>query len=425
MRPPFTLCPDNWPSWLWSSVAASTVAALVIAPFCGSPSRLPSSVRLWSPIQMPFGIPVARRHGVAEHELLRARAAQQRRAPGAAHRQHEVGVVRGVHRRPERHRDLDPLAGAVGRRGRPRRRRHRHAAVDDRGPPVDPVVALRPLNTLVQDGVAAGVAIQRDGAAVQRHGVRADPDAAVVLFVGLHGVAEHQRVRTRPAVVVRLPRVAVLTRVVQAERQLRRPGDRHRPVERDADLDVVTQGVGAPVRRLRHHIDPLDHGDVYAVVGVCADARMLQVGVDGVVAGAPDRPAVEFQCALRDLESVRVVVVVLHRVGEVDDRAAQDCRGRRMARRAADVERQPRRAGDVHRFVEGHGDRDRIAGLVEPAGGGSLAVHVGHVGLVVRVRAKDRDLVHLVVLTAPSNVKKVMPVIDRPVVEARLPFVAS
>ena len=65
-----------------------------------------------------------------------------------------------------------------------------------------------------------------------------EPDAFVILVARLHGVAEYHRLRIRPPIIVRLLLRARLTLAVQAERQLRRPGDLHRPVERDADLDT-------------------------------------------------------------------------------------------------------------------------------------------------------------------------------------------
>ena len=109
---PSTLWPDCVPSWLWVRPAATPVATLVIVPFWGSPLRLPTSVRLWSPIQMPSVVGVRGQHGVAEHQRLRARTAQQRRARGPTDGQHEVRVGRGVHRLGEGHRDLDRLARA-------------------------------------------------------------------------------------------------------------------------------------------------------------------------------------------------------------------------------------------------------------------------------------------------------------------------
>ena len=69
------------------------------------------------------GVLLAGRHGVAERQRLRARAAQKRRALGASRVQHEVRGGSGADRLAEGHRDLDRLARPVGVGLQPRRRR--------------------------------------------------------------------------------------------------------------------------------------------------------------------------------------------------------------------------------------------------------------------------------------------------------------
>ena len=80
VRLPSTLWPDSVPRSAWVRTAASSVAALVIKPVWASPPRLPTNVRSWGPIQMPLPSLVPGLYGVAEHQRVRAVAAQQRRA---------------------------------------------------------------------------------------------------------------------------------------------------------------------------------------------------------------------------------------------------------------------------------------------------------------------------------------------------------
>ena len=54
VRLPSTLWPDSVPTSAWVRSAASSVATLAIMPVWASPPRLPTSVRSWSPIQMPL-----------------------------------------------------------------------------------------------------------------------------------------------------------------------------------------------------------------------------------------------------------------------------------------------------------------------------------------------------------------------------------
>ena len=54
VREPSTLWSESVPSRVWAMTAAAPVATLVIVPFWASPLRLPTRVRVSSPIQMPL-----------------------------------------------------------------------------------------------------------------------------------------------------------------------------------------------------------------------------------------------------------------------------------------------------------------------------------------------------------------------------------
>ena len=123
---------------------------------------------------------------------------------------------------------------------------------------------------MVKDGVVAGgdapdgvVGVQLQGA-----GVVADPDAAGVLVgvvVGAHGVGEHQRPGAAAGGEGSPPPgrwvVAGLALILaDAELEHRVPGDRHRLVEGDGDLDVLPRPVGVVLQpRPRGHRHPGDH----------------------------------------------------------------------------------------------------------------------------------------------------------------------
>ena len=332
------------------------------------------------------GVAVAVLHDVAEHEGIDgARARVVGRLPGGfAERELELGDPRHRHRRVEGGGEFDGLGPSVGvgrapsRRGQERGRGHRQRRELRRHGPraVHPVPGPGVERVVVEDGVFVdrGRPDVVGGPQPERGPLAVHGDAVGVAVVGLHRVAEHQRVGgARARVVGRAPGA-----LAERELELGHPRHRHRRVEGGGDVDRLP----APVRvrcacsrrgqeRGRGHRHRHDRGRsfqgpqaVHLVVGPRAERRVVEDGGEGVLGGADavvGRPH-EGRRVVARLDAVGVEVAVVHDVAEHE--GVGGARARvvgRLPGRLAEGEPDLRGSRHRHRCIEGGGEFDGLA----------------------------------------------------------------
>ena len=254
--------------------------------------------------------------------------------------------------RVEDDRQVDLLARAVGvAASRLRHDPHRrHPRPHD---PVHLVPGLRREGLEVDGDHPAAAA--RDLALPQR--TARDTDPVLVEVPGLHRVAEPEGARAAARREPRRTRVAS-----DREFQDRVAGDVYHAREGHRDLDVFLEAVGVARPRGRHDREGGLQGPE-AAHPVPRIGRHAAEGPDGRVAHAvlDHAPA---QGIRRDADAILVPVAFLDDVAEGQARRATARGERGIARVGADGDGKDRLAGDVDLLVEGHLDRDGLAGAV-------------------------------------------------------------